>query len=97
MSATPYGPYEYEDGEPACPQCGAEAEWADCWGLGCEDGTYDASEDDPLWYGDDGRETCSICEGSGGWYYCPNGCEVEERAFKNRPVGATAPRGQDKG
>jgi hypothetical protein len=69
MSATPYGPAEYEDDEATCPKCGESAEWIDCFDCGGE-GDYDGFELDPLWYGTNGRATCNLCDGDGGWHFC---------------------------
>jgi|KBSMisStaDraftv2_1062788.scaffolds.fasta_scaffold136889_6 hypothetical protein len=65
-------PPEYD--APCCKKCGTELEWANCWQVGCEDGTYDLYEDDPIYYSPGQRASCEECDGKGGWLYCPT-CE----------------------
>lgn len=55
--------------EDCCPKCGAYLEWEDCDECGGE-GWEDRYDEDPLWYGHE-LYRCSLCEGSGGWWYCP--------------------------
>lgn len=55
-----------------CPVCMAEMEWVECYQVGCEDGYYDAWEDDPLWYSPGETERCETCQGKGGWLQCLN-------------------------
>jgi hypothetical protein len=43
--------------------------WVPCWN-GCDDGYFDAYEDDPLWYDEGEMEVCSECGGQGGWTVC---------------------------
>jgi hypothetical protein len=46
-----------------------DAVWLPCWN-GCEDGFFDAYEDDPINCDDGELETCSECKGRGGWQVC---------------------------
>jgi len=56
--------------EPICEKCGDEMEWADCYEIDCEDGSYDGYEEDPTWYDPGEWVKCSTCEGKGGWWIC---------------------------
>jgi DnaJ-class molecular chaperone len=63
----------YED-VPRCEDCEQELEWEECHECGGE-GFIDGDrlmDEDPLWYGPDDTETCSECNGAGGWHYCSN-------------------------
>lgn len=55
----------------ACPHCGAEMDWEDCDQCGGE-GVYDAYEIDPMWYEPGDTETCELCGGSRGFWWCAN-------------------------
>jgi hypothetical protein len=55
----------------ACPVCGDELEWTDCWSCGGE-GEFDGYEEDPLWYDEGDMIPCPECNGAGGWRECPN-------------------------
>ncbi len=62
---------------PACPVCGEEMAWADCWNCGGE-GSFDGYEQDPLWYDQGDEIVCPHCDGKGGWYICVNkACHAE--------------------
>jgi hypothetical protein len=63
-----------DDERNCCPKCGNDMEWADCWMIDCEEGTYDLYEEDPIFYSPGDRASCTECGGKGGWLYCPN-CE----------------------
>jgi hypothetical protein len=65
---------DFDDDRSACPKCGGDMEWADCWMIDCEGGWYDLSEEDPVNYGPGDMARCSNCDGEGGWLYCPD-CE----------------------
>jgi len=69
-SGVPY----YEPDYHACPKCGNEMDWEDCWMVDCEEGTYDLYEEDPIFYSPGDRAGCEECGGKGGWWYCPS-CE----------------------
>lgn len=43
--------------------------WVPCWN-GCEDGYFDAYEDDPINNDMGDLELCSQCHGNGGWVVC---------------------------
>jgi len=58
--------------EDVCPICGADWEWADCHALDCDDGYYDAYEDDPTNESPGTFVVCQECGGEGGYSYCPN-------------------------
>ncbi len=57
-----------------CLRCGSEMEWVDCPECAGEGGFegYELMELDPLWYGPDDYEPCSLCGGRGGWLQCFN-------------------------
>lgn len=64
-----------DDEEPVyhfCKACGWEMDWADCWMIDCEDGEYDAHDQDCINFGPGSYRTCETCEGAGGWWYCQN-------------------------
>jgi hypothetical protein len=44
--------------------------WVLCWN-GCEDGYFDAYEDDPINCDPGDQEICRECAGTGGWHVCP--------------------------
>lgn len=66
--------------EPAiCEHCEQELEWEDCDQCGGE-GTYDAYEDDPLWFDPGDTEPCAQCSGAGGWHWCSNvSCPAKQK------------------
>lgn len=70
---------DFDDDRRACPKCGDEMEWADCWQIDCEDGVYDTYEEDPINNSPGDYETCSTCGGHGGWLFCRN-CESKSNA-----------------
>lgn len=43
--------------------------WVPCWN-GCEDGNFDAYEDDPINCDPGELEMCRECKGEGGWTVC---------------------------
>jgi hypothetical protein len=43
--------------------------WIPCW-LGCEDGYFDAYDDDPINNDEGDLEICTECHGEGGWVVC---------------------------
>jgi hypothetical protein len=43
--------------------------WVPCWN-GCQDGYFDAYEDDPINNDPGDLESCSACGGKGGWMVC---------------------------
>lgn len=53
-----------------CKICGEELQWNEC--TECEDGYYDAYEEDPLWYEPGEVKPCPTCKGKGGWNVCWN-------------------------
>lgn len=59
------------NGDQVCFICGNYMEWEDCWN-GCDDGYHNLYDEDPLWYDEDDIEVCTICEGRGGYWVCPN-------------------------
>lgn len=67
---------DHDDGEwagaPYCKKCGNGMDWADCWQIDCEEGVYDAYEEDCINNDPGTWMTCETCEGKGGWWYCPN-------------------------
>lgn len=62
--------YHGSDGAMTCALCHYEMEWGDCGGLGCEDGYYDAYEDDPNFYDPGDLAVCPQCNGRGGAWCC---------------------------
>jgi len=62
--------YRGSDGAMICAVCHCEMEWGECGGLGCEDGYYDAYEDDPNFYDPGDWVACPQCNGRGGSWYC---------------------------
>lgn len=54
-----------------CKKCGSEMEWVDCWQIDCEDGCYDAYEEDCINNDPGTFVICETCEGDGGWWCCP--------------------------
>lgn len=52
-----------------------EAAWVQCWN-GCEDGYFDAHEDDPINNDEGDLETCRECRGEGGFPVCPQ-CNID--------------------
>jgi hypothetical protein len=60
---------EYDDRH-SCPKCGNDLEWVECWMIDCQDGEYDAYEEDPINYSPGDMEVCSECDGNGGWLVC---------------------------
>lgn len=66
-------PFDYDDVEiPSCKHCGWDMSWADCHMIDCEDGEYDAYEEDCINNDPGTFVTCHECGGKGGHYYCPN-------------------------
>jgi hypothetical protein len=57
--------------EPHCNACGCGMDWVDCWS-GCDDGYFDAYEDDPINCFPGEVEECGNCGGKGGWWRCLN-------------------------
>jgi len=55
---------------PTCPRCGQQLEWEECGQ--CDDGWFDAYEDDPMWYAPGDVLRCDQCLGHGGWWVCTN-------------------------
>jgi hypothetical protein len=54
----------------ACPHCKADTTFSrDCWNL-CDDGGFDAYDDDPLWFQPGEVETCNVCNGFGYLHWC---------------------------
>lgn len=62
--------YRGSDGAMTCALCHAEMEWEEC-GAGCEDGYFDAYEEDPLFYDPGDLLPCHQCNGQGGSWWCP--------------------------
>lgn len=59
----------YSDGRCVCPKHGDVTDntaWVRCW-TGCEDGHFDAYEDDPINNDPGDLETCDECHGKGGF------------------------------
>lgn len=48
---------------------GDSTAWVPCW-QGCEDGYFDAYQDDPINNDEGDLELCSECHGEGGWVVC---------------------------
>jgi hypothetical protein len=46
-----------------------DAAWVPCW-QGCDDGYFDAYEDDPINCDPGELEVCRECRGDGGWKVC---------------------------
>lgn len=69
------------DEDMRCPTCGCGMEWQDCWN-GCDEGYLSLYDEDPLWYDEDDTEVCSVCDGRGGWWVCP---EAEHHAKEPTP------------
>lgn len=63
---------DYPDaGEPECEKCGVQMEWEGCWSCS-GDGEHSLHEEDPLFYDEDDSEKCDVCDGDGGWWWCPS-------------------------
>lgn len=62
---------EYEE-EPTCKHCGYQMDWAECHMIDCEDGQYDAYEQDAINNDLGTYVKCYECNGQGGHWYCPN-------------------------
>lgn len=54
-----------------CEKCHGDMLWTDCWQIDCENGSYDAYEEDCINNDPGTWMTCETCEGKGGWWYCP--------------------------
>lgn len=55
-----------------CPKHGDVGEntaWVPCW-TGCDEGYFDAYEDDPINCDPGDLEVCDECRGRGGWVVC---------------------------
>jgi hypothetical protein len=64
--------YEIDD-EVACPECGrSPIHYRDCRAVGCEDGTIDGWEEDPLYFAPGEGYECKNCGGTGIEQWCPN-------------------------
>ena len=48
--------------------------WVPCWN-GCDEGYFDAYEDDPINCDEGDLELCGECKGHGGWKVCPE-CNI---------------------
>jgi hypothetical protein len=60
------------DDYPTCPTCGCPLEWEDCYSLDCEDGYYhDCGEDCCCCADPEPNVRCDVCDGKGGWWFCP--------------------------
>lgn len=79
-----------------CPCCGFETAIKDCTALGCEDGTVDLYEEDPLLFGPDECASCPECSGSGVHQWCQRcGWDLVEGRFLNgKPSIPLPPRMQ---
>lgn len=66
---------DYEPGD--CPKCGGYALYYHCYEIGCDDGVIDVYDDDPINNDPGDDETCSVCNGKGGWWVCKSGCVGE--------------------
>lgn len=56
---------------PACPICGAELEWVDCYEIDCDDGFYHDCGEDCCCCAEPEPDThCETCRGAGGWWEC---------------------------
>jgi hypothetical protein len=63
--------FEYIDDVP-CPKCGnAETKSRACTQLGCDDGSVDVFEDDPINNSPGDFEICRECHGTGSEWWCP--------------------------
>lgn len=60
------------DEEPTCKHCGYQMDWAECHMIDCEDGQYDAYEQDAINNDPGTYLKCYECNGKGGHWYCPN-------------------------
>lgn len=81
--------YRASDGAMTCALCHSEMEWEECQALGCEDGYYDAYEDDPNFYDPGDMKRCPECNGKGGEWWCPKfDCptKMATRILKSPPV-----------
>lgn len=50
-------------------EIGDNTAWVRCW-AGCDDGCFDAYEDDPINCDPGETEICDTCSGKGGWVVC---------------------------
>lgn len=48
--------------------------WVQCW-QGCDEGYFDAYEDDPINCDEGDLEVCQECKGNGGFQVCPQ-CNI---------------------
>ena len=65
---------EYEvDFERNCPKCGHNPiHYRDCMNLGCDEGYFDESDDDPInFFPGEMISECSDCHGTGVEVWCP--------------------------
>lgn len=71
-----------------CERCHCCAtEWVECWN-GCENGSFDAYEDDPLWFSAGERELCGACRGAGGYRLCFGRCDEHGKHVAQPAEGA---------
>lgn len=63
--------FDPDDLGPPCPVCGGEQEWEDCYQCGGEgyDG-HDCGEDVCCCLEPEDNESCDVCRGEGGWWWC---------------------------
>lgn len=78
--------FEY-DRTPICEKCFGEMDWADCWMIDCEEGFYDAYEEDCINNDPGTYVRCEQCEGEGGWWFCQS-CERNHQG-KNTALSKT--------
>lgn len=62
----------WDEDEHFCEHCGDALDWEDCGQ--CEDGMsyHDCGEDCCACLYPEPNVTCDLCNGAGGWLYCPN-------------------------
>ncbi len=60
------------DAEPFCPDCENTLLWRDCDQCGGEGmGDHDCGEDCCACLFPEPNMACDLCDGAGGWYFCP--------------------------
>lgn len=69
--------------EPECEKCGLLMEWEGCWSCS-GDGEHSLHEEDPLLYDEDDSERCDVCDGDGGWWWCPS-CAKRNATIEVQP------------
>jgi len=60
------------DEDPTCKHCGYQMAWGPCHMIDCEDGEYDAYEQDAINNDPGSYVKCDECNGLGSHWYCLN-------------------------